>query len=55
MVHGFGQATPGLRRANGKGGSDSAVMATYALDGIGGTTGMRVQFVKVRAAGGRVS
>ena len=56
MVHGFGHTSPGLSRARGMGGSDSEVIATYAVDPIAGTTGMRSQFVKVRAAGaGKVS
>ncbi len=51
MVHGFGHDARGLRRAYRKGGNDAAVIDTYALDPIGGTTGMRTQFVKVRPAG----
>ncbi len=56
MVHGFGHTARGLSRAFGKGGSDSALIDTYAVDPMSGTTGMRTQFVKVRAAReGRVS
>jgi thiosulfate reductase / polysulfide reductase chain A len=51
MVHGFGHTSRGLSRARGMGGSDSEVIASYAVDPIGGTTGMRTQHVKVRAAG----
>jgi thiosulfate reductase/polysulfide reductase chain A len=51
MVHGFGQRAPGLRRANGKGGSDSEILRNYAVDPIGGTTGMRTEFVRVRKNG----
>ncbi|HSB19314.1 MAG TPA: molybdopterin-dependent oxidoreductase [Anaeromyxobacteraceae bacterium] len=50
MVHGFGHRSPGLRRADGKGGDDSAVIDMYAVDPISGSTGMRTQFVTVRAA-----
>jgi hypothetical protein len=35
------------------GGSDSDVIAAYAVDPIGGTTGMRIEHVSVRAAAGR--
>jgi thiosulfate reductase/polysulfide reductase chain A len=51
MVHGFGHDARGLTRAYRKGGNDAAVIRDYALDRIGGTTGMRTQFVKVRPAG----
>jgi thiosulfate reductase/polysulfide reductase chain A len=50
MVHGFGHRAPGLRRARGQGGDDTAVIADYAVDPISGSTGMRTQFVAVRAA-----
>jgi thiosulfate reductase / polysulfide reductase chain A len=50
MVHGFGHGARGLSRARGKGASDSDLIRDYALDPIGGTTGMRTQFVRVRAA-----
>ena len=56
MVHGFGHTASGLSRAFRKGGSDSEVIDTYAVDPMSGTTGMRTQFVKVRGAGpGRVA
>jgi thiosulfate reductase/polysulfide reductase chain A len=55
MVHGFGHTAPGLSRAFRKGGSDSEVIDTYALDPMSGTTGMRTQFVSVRAAAGKVA
>ncbi|MEI7893583.1 MAG: hypothetical protein WCI05_10860 [Myxococcales bacterium] len=51
MVHGLGQRAPGLRRANGKGGSDSEILRNYAVDPIGGTTGMRTELVRVRKNG----
>ncbi|HQP35027.1 MAG TPA: molybdopterin-dependent oxidoreductase [Polyangiaceae bacterium] len=50
MVHGFGHRSKGLSRANGQGASDSDLVRDYALDPIGGTTGMRTQTVRVRAA-----
>jgi thiosulfate reductase/polysulfide reductase chain A len=50
MVHGFGHRSPGLSRADGQGGDDSAVIDLYAVDPISGSTGMRTQFVTVRAA-----
>jgi thiosulfate reductase/polysulfide reductase chain A len=50
MVHGFGHTADGLTRARGMGGSDSDVIAEYAIDPIGGTTGMRTQLVTIRAA-----
>jgi thiosulfate reductase/polysulfide reductase chain A len=53
LVHGFGHRSPGLSRAHGMGGSDSDVIATYAVDPIGGTTGMRIEHVSVRAAADR--
>ena len=56
MVHGFGHTARGLSRTFGKGGGDSEVIDTYAVDPMSGTTGMRTQFVKVRRAGaGRVA
>ncbi len=53
MVHGFGHRAPRLRRANGKGASDSDLIRNYAIDPIGGTTGMRTEFVRVRPAPAR--
>jgi thiosulfate reductase/polysulfide reductase chain A len=55
MVHGFGHRSKALSRAYGKGGSDSDLIDTYAVDPMSGTTGMRTQFVSVRAAAGRVA
>ena len=51
MVHGFGHRAPGLTRANGRGGDDSAVIERYAVDPISGSTGMRTEFVTLRIAG----
>ena len=48
MVHGFGHQTPGLSRANGRGGSDSEVIEHYVVDPISGSTGMRTELVRVR-------
>ncbi|MGE3271388.1 MAG: molybdopterin-dependent oxidoreductase [Chloroflexota bacterium] len=50
MVHGFGHQAPGLRRANGKGASDTSMQTRYVLDKISGGAGMRVNFVSIRPA-----
>lgn len=50
MVHGFGQRAPGLSRADGRGGDDTALLDAYAVDPISGATGMRTAFVTVAAA-----
>jgi thiosulfate reductase/polysulfide reductase chain A len=47
MVHGFGHRAPQMRRANGKGASDTALQTRYALDPISGGAGMRVNFVRI--------
>lgn len=47
MVHGFGQESPGLSRANGKGASDTKLQTRYKLDPISGGAGMRVNFVRI--------
>lgn len=47
MVHGFGQNSPWLTRANGRGASDAQLTSRYALDPISGGAGMRVNFVKI--------
>jgi thiosulfate reductase/polysulfide reductase chain A len=47
MVHGFGQRSAGLSRANGRGASDAALQSRYALDPISGGAGMRVNFVRI--------
>lgn len=52
MIHGFGHTSKGLRHACCMGGSDSEIMRTYAVDPISGSTGMRMEFVKVRPAEG---
>lgn len=46
MVHGFGQQAPGLRRANGRGASDTGLITRVAVDPLMGGTGMRVNFVR---------
>ena len=51
LVHGFGHTSRALSRAFGKGGSDSELIDSYAVDPMSGTTGMRTEFVTVRAAG----
>jgi thiosulfate reductase/polysulfide reductase chain A len=47
MVHGFGHRAPQMRRANGRGASDTALQTRYALDPISGGAGMRVNFVRI--------
>lgn len=47
MVHGFGQQSAGLSRANGKGASDTKLQSRYVLDPISGGAGMRVNFVRL--------
>jgi thiosulfate reductase/polysulfide reductase chain A len=46
MVHGFGQRSPALRRAFGRGASDTELMTRVAVDPLMGGTGMRVNFVR---------
>lgn len=46
MVHGFGHANKFLKRAYGKGASDTQLMSRVAVDPIMGGTGMRGNFVK---------
>lgn len=48
VAHGFGQLAPGLHRANGKGASDNALISRIAIDPIMGSTGMRVNFIRVK-------
>ncbi len=50
MVHGHGHSSKRLRKADGRGASDAALMSGYALDPISGGAGMRVNFVRVEAA-----
>ena len=45
MVHGFGHNAPHLKRANGRGASDTQLQTRYKLDPISGGAGMRVNFV----------
>lgn len=45
MVHGFGHANKNLKRAVGKGASDTQLMSKVMLDPIMGGTGMRGNFV----------
>lgn len=47
MVHGFGHRAPGLRRAHGRGASDTVLQTRYALDPICGGAGLRVNFVRL--------
>lgn len=51
MVHGFGHTAPAMKRANGRGASDTALQTRYALDPICGGAGLRVNFVRLIKAG----
>ena len=46
VVHGFGHRSKALRRAYGKGISDTALMTRVSVDPLMGGTGMRVNFVR---------
>jgi thiosulfate reductase/polysulfide reductase chain A len=45
MVHGFGHTSKMLRRARGRGASDTQLITRYAIDPLMGGTGMNVNFV----------
>ena len=47
MVHGFCSSSKVLRNAYRKGADDQGLITRYAVDPICGSTGMRVNFVKV--------
>ena len=47
MVHGFCSSSKDLRNAYGKGADDQGLITRYAIDPICGSTGMRVNFVKL--------
>jgi len=47
MAHGFGHQSKSLRRAYGRGASDTGLMTRVQVDPIMGGTGMRVNFVRV--------
>jgi thiosulfate reductase/polysulfide reductase chain A len=49
MVHGFGHTAVRLRRAFGKGASDTQLTTRYKTDPLMGGTGMNVNFVAVEA------
>ena len=49
MIHGFGHHAKGMTVGCCSGGSDTDLIDNYAVDPITGSTGMRVQFVQVRA------
>jgi thiosulfate reductase/polysulfide reductase chain A len=49
MVHGFGHTAVRLRRAFGKGASDTQLTTQYKTDPLMGGTGMNVNFVAVEA------
>jgi thiosulfate reductase / polysulfide reductase chain A len=50
LVHGFGEGGRWMRRASGKGASDTALMSRVKVDPLMGGTGMRVTFVRPVAA-----
>jgi thiosulfate reductase/polysulfide reductase chain A len=52
LVHGFGHTAKGLRRARGRGASDSQLITRYAVDPLMGGTGMNVNFVTFRPVAG---
>ncbi len=52
MVHGFGHETPEMEQQNEKGASDIDLQSDYELDGISGSVGMNVNYVKVAEEGG---
>ena len=47
MVHGFGHNSRLLKKAYGKGASDNQLMTRVKLDPLSGSTGMRVNFVRI--------
>lgn len=47
MVHGFGSMNRGLKLASGKGADDQKLITKYVADPISGSTGMRVNFIKI--------
>ena len=49
-VHGFDPQAPGLKKAYQHGFSDNALMTRMTIDPLTGTTGMRVNFVRVHPA-----
>ncbi len=51
LVHGFGQKNPMLRRAYNKGISDNFLISRIKPDPITGTSGMRVNFIKIEKNG----
>jgi len=47
LVHGFGHSARGLRKAFGKGASDSQLVTRYKVDPLMGGTGMNINFVTI--------
>lgn len=47
MIHGFGATSKGLSRAYKNGIDDQQMITKYTVDPISGTSGMRVNFVKI--------
>lgn len=50
MVHGFGAKSRLLSRARGRGADDSRLMTRFVADPISGSTGMRVNFIRIEKA-----
>ncbi len=53
MVHGFGERSRSLRRAKHQGACDTELITQVRVDPLMGGTGMRVNFVRPVAAGGK--
>ncbi len=51
MVHGWGSLGKELSRSGRKGADDQGLITKYAVDPIAGSTGMRVNFVKLQKEG----
>jgi thiosulfate reductase/polysulfide reductase chain A len=47
LVHGFGHKSKAMRKANGRGASDTEMMSRVKVDPIMGATGMRMTFVRL--------
>jgi len=50
LPHGFGHSDPRLRRAHGRGASDSDLITRFEVDPLMGGTGMNVNFVSIEPA-----
>lgn len=49
MVHGFGSESEGLSKAYKRGADDQGLITRFNIDPISGSSGMRVNFVKIEA------